>query len=228
MPDPVVAVYEFRQCTAAACRFRFPLPPAAQPADRCPRCGQPTVIAATVTTATEAASGATSHHPARVAVLDNVRSVFNVGSIFRCADGAGLTQLYLCGITPTPDHPKLHKTALGAEEELAWSYHPNSLDLVLTLRAEGYALWALEATAAAHSLFSPQLTLPPRLALIVGNENAGVDPDLLALSDQIVAIPMQGSKRSLNVAIAFGIAAFRLAEMGNSGAVSSGTVSSEQ
>jgi tRNA G18 (ribose-2'-O)-methylase SpoU len=140
-----------------------------------------------------------------------VRSLFNVGSIFRSADGAGLRHLYLCGVTPTPDHPKLGKTALGAEKQVAWSHHRNAVILAEELRAAGWTLWALETGAAAESIFTVALPRPPLpqppLVLVAGGEVTGVDPDVLALCARRVAIPMAGRKESLNVAVAFGVAA---------------------
>jgi len=144
-----------------------------------------------------------------VVLVDNVRSTFNVGSIFRSADGAGVSHLYLCGITPTPAHPKLAKTALGAEQTVPWTHYKNSLECVQLLAAAGYQLWALEAMATAVSIFTAPLPAAP-LALVIGNEVAGVDPGLLAHCTQIVALPMYGAKRSLNVATAFGAAAVLL------------------
>ena len=145
-------------------------------------------------------------------LLDSVRSLFNVGSIFRSADGAGFAHLYLCGFTPTPANPRLAKTALGAERTVPWSHHNNNLDLATQLLAAGATLWALETTPAAVSLFAVRPP-PGPLVLVVGNEVTGVDPGLLALCTQAVAIPMHGHKRSLNVATAFGIAASVLANL---------------
>ncbi len=153
--------------------------------------------------------------PPRVALLENIRSIFNVGAIFRIADGAGMQHLYLTGITATPEHPKVAKTALGAETAVPWSYYPNGLEAAQALRAQNFQLWALEGGSRAVSLFSlrnEELTRP--VALVAGNEVAGVDPGILELCERVVYIPMQGSKRSLNVAVAFGIAAYFLAFQG--------------
>jgi tRNA G18 (ribose-2'-O)-methylase SpoU len=145
-------------------------------------------------------------------LVDNVRSTFNVGSIFRCADGAGVAHLYLCGVTPTPAHRKVAKTALGAQESVGWSYHTNAVDLAAQLKATGWQLWALEESPAAESLFAVQPgPADNRLVLVIGNEVTGVDPGVLARCDRTLSIPMRGAKRSLNVAIAFGIAAYSLA-----------------
>ena len=168
-----------------------------------------------------------SHTPtANLAVLlDNIRSAWNVGSILRSADGLGLNHAYLCGITPTADNEAVTKTSLGAEDSVPWSYHKDAVKLVKGLRMEGWKIYALEDDERAISLESagivaPRSTLqehrlvgPPVHAhqvLIVGNEITGVDPTLLDLCDKIFYIPMRGEKKSFNVAIAFGIAAYAL------------------
>ncbi len=146
-----------------------------------------------------------------LALLDNIRSIHNVGSMFRTADGAGLAHLYLCGTTATPAHPRLAKAALGAQERVAWSYALNAVDTAVALRAQGHPLWALEATPQAVPL--ADVSLPPdgqAVVLVVGNERAGVDPGILAHCTRVVALPMLGMKRSLNAAVAFGIAVYAL------------------
>ena len=144
-------------------------------------------------------------------LLDNVRSAWNVGSIFRSADGFGFTRAYVCGITPTPDNDAVMKTSLGAENTVTWSYHKDAVKLVSGLRKEGWQVWALEEHERAVPL-SPYPNSPPEtpIVLILGNEVTGVDPGLLYLADTIFHIPMQGEKTSFNVAIAFGIAAYQL------------------
>jgi tRNA G18 (ribose-2'-O)-methylase SpoU len=139
-------------------------------------------------------------------LLDNIRSVFNVGSIFRSADGGGFERLYLCGVTPTPANPKLSKTALGAERAVAWQAAPNAVELAERLIAEGKHLWALEETPGAESLLGAPAP-PDGTVLVAGGEVTGIDPHLLRLCERTFKIPMYGSKRSLNVATAFGIAA---------------------
>lgn len=144
-------------------------------------------------------------------LLDNVRSVFNVGSIFRSADGSGAGHLYLGGITPTPDHKAMRKTALGAEEWIAWSAHNNSVQLAEELANAGHTLWALERTRGSEELFTAALSRPSgSLVLVLGNEVAGVDPGILPFCERCVHIPMRGSKASLNVATAMGVAAYAL------------------
>ena len=144
-------------------------------------------------------------------LLDNIRSAWNVGSIFRSADGFGFTHAYLCGITPTPESEAVTKTSLGAEETVPWTYHKDAVKLVRTLKKKGWLVWALEEhERAVHLSANIGLGDSRPVVLIVGNEVTGVDPGLLALSDAIFYIPMQGDKQSFNVAIAFGIAAYQL------------------
>jgi tRNA G18 (ribose-2'-O)-methylase SpoU len=145
-------------------------------------------------------------------LLDNVRSAWNVGSILRSADGFGFTHAYLCGITPAADREAVTKTSLGAENSVPWTYHKDAVGLVEGLKAEGWKVYALEEDERALDIKDLQNTISaddPEL-LIVGNEVTGVDPELLDLCDQIFYIPMRGEKRSLNVTIAFGVAAFAL------------------
>jgi tRNA G18 (ribose-2'-O)-methylase SpoU len=145
----------------------------------------------------------------RAVILDNIRSAWNVGSIFRSADGFGFSHAYLCGITPTPDHEPVTKTSLGAEDSVTWSYHKDAVQLASGLKKVGWKIFALEEARLATSI--AQLIAENRhTALIVGNEITGVDPELLGLCDDIVFIPMRGEKKSFNVAVAFGIAAYAL------------------
>jgi len=145
------------------------------------------------------------------ALLDNIRSTFNVGSICRASDGAGVSRLHLCGVTPTPENPKVAKTALGSEQSVSWEYHLNAVLAARAIKDQGYTLCTLEAAPGSCSIFemTPDLVSKP-LLLIVGNEVTGVDPDLMVLSDVILSIPMVGKKESLNVSLAFGIAAYTM------------------
>ena len=143
-----------------------------------------------------------------VGLLDNIRSIHNVGSMFRSADGAGVGHLYLAGITATPEHSKLAKAALGANEDVPWSYYPNGLDAVTALRGDDFQLWALENFDVSHSARPSLPLIPPKLALVVGNERAGIDPAILKECDALLSLPMAGRKSSLNAAVAFGIALY--------------------
>jgi tRNA G18 (ribose-2'-O)-methylase SpoU len=141
--------------------------------------------------------------------LDNIRSAWNVGSIFRTADGFGFTHAYLCGITPTPENEAVTKTSLGAEESVPWSYHKDALQLARGLKKEGFRSLGLEEDPRAEEI-TQSITVSADSVLIVGNEVTGVDPELLELCDEILYIPMGGEKKSFNVAVAFGIAAYSL------------------
>lgn len=204
-----MGAYQIRQCENEACRFRFPA--AVDTGEKCPQCKSATAVIANPHTKRDT----TVPHPTRLPhielLLDNIRSLHNVGAIFRTADGAGIRHLHLCGITATPEHPKLAKTALGAEQQMGWSYSRNGVDTAVALKAQGYRLWALEECAQATSLFQANLEWDGRpILLIVGSENVGVDPAILACCEQIFALPMLGHKDSLNVAIAFGIAIYHI------------------
>ena len=143
--------------------------------------------------------------------LHNIRSVYNVGSMFRTADGAGVAHLYLAGYTATPAHRKLAKTALGAEQAIPWSRLPDGVAGARQLREQGCRLWALERTEGAAPLYGAGPPPDGRpLVLLVGNEVEGLPPEMLACAERTVAIPMAGRKESLNVAVAFGIAVYHL------------------
>jgi tRNA G18 (ribose-2'-O)-methylase SpoU len=147
-------------------------------------------------------------HPI-VAVVDNVRSLHNVGSFFRSADGAWIEKLYLTGITATPDHPGVHKTALGAQETVPWQREDNTLETVRRLKRSGYTVAALELTdtpTLASNLDAGRFPM----CLVVGNEVFGVQDEVVAEADLAIEIPQYGSKHSLNVSVAFGIAVFDL------------------
>lgn len=155
-----------------------------------------------------------------IAILHNIRSLHNVGSIFRTADAAGVEKLYLCGITPTPlnrfDEPeqKLTKVSLGAEQTVPWEKASSTVRLITKLKKEGFHIIALEQDKKSVSLFSHPSSLNPiplnKLALIVGNEVDGISPVILKKCDTIIDIPMRGIKESLNVSVAFGVAVFYL------------------
>ena len=128
----------------------------------------------------------------------------------RTADGAGVGHLYCCGITPPPDHPKIAKTALGAEKSVGWTKYGNGLETAVSLKERGYQLLALECTPDAILLPDVQIEGEQLIVLVVGNEIAGIDPGILAICDSTIMLPMQGVKNSLNVASAFAVAAYGL------------------
>lgn len=139
-------------------------------------------------------------------VLDNLRSAYNVGSIFRTADACRATHLWLCGMTAHPPHPKLEKTALGAEHAVRWSYFERNRDCVTRLKELEVPIVALEVLPGAIPYH--QFSWPQPVALVVGNEDHGVHERILRLCDAVVYIPMLGIKNSLNVASAFAVAAY--------------------
>jgi 23S rRNA (guanosine2251-2'-O)-methyltransferase len=141
-------------------------------------------------------------------LLDNIRSGWNVGSILRSADGFGFEHAYLCGITPTPESEAVTKTSLGAEDMVTWSHHKDAVKLVIDLKKEGWMVIALEDDKRAVLL--KEDIDNSNVVLIMGNELTGVDPELINLCDATYYIPMYGKKKSLNVAIAFSIAAYAL------------------
>ena len=145
-----------------------------------------------------------------VFIVDNVRSHLNVGSIFRTADAFRFERIYLCGITGTPPHREIQKTALGATETVAWLYSENTVDAIKQLKNEGYKIIALEQTDNKIYLqdFSPEDQ--QKYAIVLGNEVDGVSIEAIALADYIIEIPQIGSKHSLNVAVSAGIVAWDL------------------
>ncbi len=203
-----------RQCRNSECSFRFPAPLSESSGRFCPLCGWETDIVTPTKPAEPLNPRESTPEPAGQvveALLDNIRSTYNVGSMFRAPDGAGLDGLHLCGITPTPENPKVVKTALGAEKSVKWKYYRNSVLAVQEFINLGYWIFALEASARSESIYKLDGTFAQKpILLVVGNEICGVDPDILALSDRILWIPMHGLKESLNVALAFGIAAYTL------------------
>lgn len=207
----------FYQCEDRAhCGLRFPVNWNDPFSYCCPRCRSPVRLVAQAERST--GSGlAGAAYPAAVSsrirlLLDNWRSNFNVGAAFRTADGAGVQHIYLCGITPTPESQrKLAKTALGAEQYVAWSYHPNAVQLAAQLQTGGAKLWVLERITHSVGLFDIT-SLPDQkpIVLVAGNEVIGVDPALVAMADRVVSLPMMGSKESLNVAVALSVATYWL------------------
>jgi 23S rRNA (guanosine2251-2'-O)-methyltransferase len=203
---------EFRQCENENCQLRFPAEAAEMVGPACPRCGGATTpIHSKLGTESIQRKESRAVNRKIVAILDNIRSAYNVGSIIRTADGAGLSHLYFCGITAPQDHPRIAKTALGSERVVDITHHPNGYLLTEKLKASGFYLIALERDLKAISVFDQDLALPDQpLALIIGNEISGIDPGILDLCQVIVDLPMIGIKQSLNVVVAFGIAVYHL------------------
>ncbi|MCA9405954.1 MAG: RNA methyltransferase [Candidatus Omnitrophica bacterium] len=143
-------------------------------------------------------------------ILNDIRSAHNVGSIFRTADGLGIEKIYLCGITAYPPNPQITKTALDAQHHVPWEYCRDAAAAAVELKNRGYHLTLLEQTD--QSVFPQDFKLKKPLCLIVGNEIDGVSQSLVDVCDSAIEIEMTGVKNSLNVSVAFGIAACRLRE----------------
>ncbi len=140
-----------------------------------------------------------------VVVLDNVRSLNNVGSVFRTSDALCLEEIYLCGITPTPPHNDIHKTALGAEDSMLWSYHAEILEAVVKLKAKGYKVYCVEQALKSTSLLDFKPEPGQKIALVFGNEVKGVQQVIIDNSDGCIEIPQFGTKHSLNISVSAGI-----------------------
>ncbi len=137
-------LYEIRQCEAEVCQFRFPVAAGDPAGARCPHCGAATALVATPQAGGKPSLPTAPRFTRLELLLDNIRSLYNVGAIMRTADGAGITHLHLGGITAPPTHPKLTKTALGAESALPWTQHRNGVQAVMELKSAGYLIWVLE------------------------------------------------------------------------------------
>lgn len=143
-----------------------------------------------------------------IVVCHNIRSAFNVGSIFRTADGAGVDKIILGGWSAYPPHPKLAKTALGAEKNIPFQRVWQAWRVLDDLKSAGYNIIALEKTQGAGNIFSFKPKFP--LALVLGNEVKGLSKNILSRCDKIVFLPMKGQKESLNVSVAFGAAIYQI------------------
>ena len=196
------------KCSGASCGMRYPSPVDDPRRDACPLCEAPVSELDHFVEAPPLPTVAPTTGEL-VGVLDNIRSAQNVGTMIRSADGVMLDHLYLGGLTAGVDNPKVLKTALGAEQGVATTSDLDVLPRIDHLAGEGYAIWAMDFTDRSLPLQSFS-SRPPRLALVVGNERAGVDPAILARADQHVHLDMHGAKTTLNVGVAFGIAAYWL------------------
>jgi len=145
--------------------------------------------------------------PVRV-ILDNIRSLYNVGSIFRTSDAAGVEKIYLCGITSKPPRAEILKTALGADQSVPWEYQNNATEVIQQLKLEGFEIIVLEHTDQPNIYFKANFKFP--MCLVVGHEIVGVSDEIVALADSAIEIPMFGVKQSLNVSVAYGIAIYEI------------------
>ncbi|MCG8581317.1 MAG: RNA methyltransferase [Bacteroidales bacterium] len=143
-------------------------------------------------------------------VMDNIRSLNNVGSVFRTSDALKVEKIILCGITATPPNKEIHKTALGAEDSMDWSYMERTEDAIDQLKEAGYTICSLEQVESSTSLIDFQPHKDQRIALVLGNEVKGVQQKVVDLSDVCLEIPQYGTKHSFNVSVSAGIALWEL------------------
>jgi len=141
---------------------------------------------------------------ALVVILDDVRSMHNVGSVFRTCDAFAVAAVYLCGYTPAPPHRDIHKTALGATETVAWKHFQQTAEAVQTAREAGYKIYAVEQAHNSISLEQVQWN-GDKIALVFGNEVSGVSDGILQMADGCIEIPQWGSKHSLNISVSVGV-----------------------
>ena len=140
-----------------------------------------------------------------IIILDNIRSLNNIGSVFRTADAFLVEKIYLCGITATPPHKDIHKTALGATESVAWEYVENTAKVVESLKAEGVIVISIEQAENAMMLNDFKPTVNKKYAVVFGNEVKGVSQDVVSVSDQVIEIPQFGTKHSINISVSVGV-----------------------
>lgn len=145
------------------------------------------------------------HKTPLVVVLDNIRSLHNIGSVFRTSDAFRVECIYLCGITAIPPHAEMHKTALGAELTVDWKYVNNAVEAVDKLKEEGYTVYSIEQAEGSIMLESLSLDKQKKYAVVLGNEVKGVQQEVIDHSDGCVEIPQYGTKHSLNVSVTGGI-----------------------
>ena len=147
-----------------------------------------------------------------VVVLDEVRSLHNIGSVFRTSDAFLVNRIYLCGITATPPHPEMHKTALGAEDTVDWIYKKHTLKAVEELHNEGYTVLAIEQVEGSTMLDKLSLDADKKYAIVMGNEVKGVQQEVVNACDGCIEIPQYGTKHSLNVSVTTGIVLWEFAK----------------
>ena len=145
-----------------------------------------------------------------VVVLENIRSGYNVGSVFRTADAFLLKAIYICGYTAHPPHKEIRKTALGAEDTVEWKYFKKSSEAIEELKNEGYKIYAVEQALSSHLLQQLEFKKEERIAVIFGNEVTGVEQSTIELTDGCIEIPQLGMKHSLNIATAAGVVLWEL------------------
>ena len=147
-----------------------------------------------------------------IVVLDDVRSLHNVGSVFRSGDAFRVKAVYLCGITATPPHPEIHKTALGGEDSVAWRYFPTATEAIESLHNDGFFVYSIEQVEGSTKLQNLQLDTDKHYAIVLGNEVKGVHQEVVDMSDGCLEIPQFGTKHSLNVSVTAGMVIWEVAK----------------
>lgn len=140
-----------------------------------------------------------------IVVLDNIRSLHNIGAIFRTCDAFRINQIHLCGLTAQPPHAEIHKTALGAEYSVDWKYYEHTMEAIYALKASGYTLLAVEQAKDSIMLDVLQLDSTKKYAIVMGNEVKGVQQQVIDACDGCIEIPQYGTKHSLNVSVSAGM-----------------------
>ena len=218
MHPPGIPALEMLRCPSERCAAVFEVSPDRLGRNiRCPACHRPMTarplgVEAKLVAQQQRVSGESGLPIPRLplaVLVDNVRSLWNVGSIFRTSDACGVRELVLSGITGYPPREQIAKTALGAERAVAWRYRADASSALEELTAAGYVPVAVEATREARPF--DQLVWPSPVCLVIGSEVAGISPPMLEVCRHHVSIPMRGIKDSLNVAVAFGIVAQHVA-----------------
>ncbi len=153
-----------------------------------------------------------------VVILDNIRSLNNIGSVFRTSDAFLIEKIFLCGITATPPHKDIHKTALGATDTVQWEHHKDTLTLVEALKEEGYTILSIEQAEGATMLNNFSTSANQKYAVVFGNEVKGVSQEVVSASDVVVEIPQFGTKHSLNISVSAGVVLWDLfCKLGSNG-----------
>lgn len=145
-----------------------------------------------------------------IIILDNIRSLNNIGSVFRTSDAFLVSKIYLCGITAQPPHKDIHKTALGATDSVEWEYAENTLDVITKLKNEGVFITSIEQAEEAVNLNDFTITKGKTYAIIFGNEVKGVQQKVVSASDSVIEIPQFGTKHSLNISVSVGVVVWDL------------------
>lgn len=197
------------KCSAPGCGMRYPSPIDDPRRDHCPLCEAPVTQLEHYEAPPPIPGPPAGDGSMLVAVLDSIRSALNVGTMMRSADGAALDHLYLGGLTAPADNPKVVKTALGAQDSVATTSFLDTTEAIDKLRRDGFQIWAIDFTQVSTPL-QTITSRPSKLAFVVGNERAGVDPTILAGADRHVHLDMHGRKTTLNVGVAFSTVAYWL------------------